>query len=253
MTSPFERGAIDGLVSHLRNSSREVELICIPEDNEKHPLTVDGELQIDGERWAVDHMRVSRDSMTIPATTSIEKLLKPMLDEFARERNVTLFVTLHPPRLAQNRQAAQTFRDSVLVLAREAVEDLGALKHDKNHTFVRALTETCMPGSLISVWGDDDPLVENQVRKGIRDPLLKKFNKQLRNARDLGWKTILLLDQMDDPCSKHPSIWCALPGTIGIVVDQVIKEANFGPSEVWLRTGAGTYLCLLTAPFSPRN
>ena len=248
MTSSFERRAIDGFVAHLQNSGLRAEVVCYPEERSEHPLMVDGELLVDGESWAVDHMRVSREPATIPAIRDIEAHLKPELDELATMHQVALSAVLFPPRLGNDQQAKSAWRKSVHDLAEEAIGDLGITKHDQNNTSITAMMEVAEPSATISTWSSDDPLVENQVRSGTKDSLLKKFRKQLPIARGFGYKTILLLDQMDPIEGGHPSIWIAAPETIAIVVEEVIKEANFEPDQIWLRTGGGKFQRLPTSP-----
>ena len=83
------------------------------------------------------------------------------------------------------------------------------------------------------------PMLGDQVRAGLEKPLLKKLNGQFRKAKDAGFPTALLLDQVPPPGMASDTIWGTGPTSIAEAVASVLREhSQQNPKvldQVWLR------------------
>jgi hypothetical protein len=87
----------------------------------------------------------------------------------------------------------------------------------------------------LTFFSADDPLVANQVRKGIEAPFGKKLAKQLKQANELDVPVLLLLDQVDDASRPVQPQWLPAPETIWQVVADMLRASSTNIAEVWLR------------------
>jgi hypothetical protein len=94
--------------------------------------------------------------------------------------------------------------------------------------------------SSISFIAEDDPLVEVQVERGLREVLESKLDGQLRRAKESGTQVLLLLDQVPER-DGDGTLWLAIGGTIQLVVKRLLDEHRGVVDQVWLRSANGKY------------
>jgi hypothetical protein len=74
----FERKAIADFLNQLRAQvGAKVEVASHPEDYPDDPLTVDAIARVDGELWAIDHMRLAYEPTVVPAGDEASRKLRP--------------------------------------------------------------------------------------------------------------------------------------------------------------------------------
>ena len=97
----FDRRAVYEFCEALSaQTGMSVTVLSHPEDEPSHSLNVDALLDIDGEVWAMDHVRLVYDRQLIPAIDDIEDSLRTALEKLAEEHDGYLIVSYLPPDLS---------------------------------------------------------------------------------------------------------------------------------------------------------
>ena len=198
-------------------------VLCHPEDDSSSPLTVDALLDISGEVWAVDHVRLVYDCALIPAVDDIADRLRSALQQLATEHDRYLIVNYLPPGLSSTasekgragkraREAERAaFVDKIVGLAMQAVttgDD--RFLHDGLNTVRFALSRPSDGERVhLMAWGSGGTFLDAQVAAGLADALRAKVADQLANAKEAGYRVMLLIDQVQDPASRQPSFFLA--------------------------------------------
>jgi hypothetical protein len=83
----FERSAIAAFLSQLNlQVGADAELVSHPEDSPIDPLTVDAVARVDGELWAIEHMRLAYEPTVVPAGDEAERRLRGPLEQLVELR-----------------------------------------------------------------------------------------------------------------------------------------------------------------------
>ena len=244
----YERAAVHALVRELAERGRRAVVVSWPEDEERDPrgLTVDALVDIDRELYAVDHSRVTYGPH-VPATPDESASgLAQRLDRVAADHGRAIVVSLAPSPGAQT--VRDGFYDDVVELAEAALLDGTSLLAEDGTTSVQVLQTPTIGGSSDRVaifgWVASTPTVREQVQSALRAPVEKKLTRQLARARTLGYRAILLLDQVAPPDAVAPSNEMASPATIGSVLNDLVLRHPDVLSECWLRDALGRWHAL---------
>jgi hypothetical protein len=89
----------------------------------------------------------------------------------------------------------------------------------------------------ISYWSAADANVVRELQQAMATSLRKKATGQLRRAKDRGYRVGLLLDQVQDPTSPHPSNWLAMPTSIGQALRVALENEIEVLDAAWVRSG----------------
>jgi hypothetical protein len=234
-----EREVVQLVISSLRSASQvSVELLGSPDEERisgRFPanLTVEALLRLsDGDTectWAVDVMNLSWNSRLVPAISGFEDALQCELEQLARENGVGLAVMYRPPVGHKDRGAG--YRDQVVDWARKLIDGWEHDPHRATHplaadpnTGVEVNRHPSEPGRVLLFAGlSDTPSVSEQLEATLVPPLEKKLRGQLLRAHELGYRTILAIDQVG-PQSRVGNNFLASPTAVGQVVSRTVAQ-----------------------------
>lgn len=234
-----EDRALAALVRALVDRGHHVQVVGHPDRVAADPLTVDALVEVDGVLWAVDHCLLSRDGRIPGARQVTEKGLQEQLEAVAASTGIALSVSYKP----QTKAEVTSYVAKVVDMARAVAAD-GVARYDDGHTSV-ALLPHAEPGEValsafLTMTGDAQ--LSHQIEEGIGKALDKKLTRQLKNAKDLGYPVMLLLDGSPRPGIANDTIWAtAHPETVRAAVQ---PHLHAHPSIVdllwWIPWGAET-------------
>ena len=204
----------------LIRSGRSAVLVDRPDHNPDRAdgLTVDAELSVDGERWAMDvtTLRWRQD-----LEGSVQKLKTRLEHEFGAQLRAAgrmLVLTCHV-------SSDETVIRSLIELARRAVTSgLDRTSGDEAAALLPSMPEL----GLVEVqpWLGQSANLREEILLSSGEPITKKLKVQLSRARELGYQTCLAVDQRGSPDLKFGANFLPLPDTIAAAVRQVEDDAE---------------------------
>jgi hypothetical protein len=218
-----EEQVIALITADLIRSGRSAALVDRPDGNPDRAdgLTVDAELSVDGERWAMDvtTLRWRRD-----LEGSVQKLKTRLEKEFGAQLRATgrmLVLTCHV-------SSDEPVIRSLIELARRAVASgLDQTRGDEAAVLVPSMPEL----GLVEVqpWLGQSANLREEILLSSGEPFTKKLKGQLSRARELGYRTCLAIDQRGSPDLQFGANVMPLPGTIAAAVTHVenVAEVSF--------------------------
>lgn len=252
-STAFEREAIAAFLNEFSAQvGADAELISHPEDDLSDPLTVDVAARIDGEWWAIDHMRLAYEPTVVPAGDEAERRLRGPLERLADRHRCCLFIGVLPPRRrAATRPEIDGYYSNV-VRQTEAAIASGRDWFDRDgFTSVQVLQRGERPDAHsveIATWLADTASIEDQVVAALESPLVGKLGGQLATAKRAGYRVMLLIDQVQDPSRRHPTLFLTSSRTVKIVVDRIVASSPGVIDRVWFRAGDGSFMNLTGDP-----
>lgn len=244
-THQFERCAIGGLASYFLSLGLSLTELGHPEDDPENPINVDAIFQIESKLWAIEHSRIVHDSKGPAAKQAAENYLRPKLCKLAKIHKVQLHASLYPPRWTGKQKPKHEW-GTIVELAKKAIK-LKEWSMDERGNSVIATPGT--PSVTFNFFPSDNPLLEIQYKKALRDPLISKLSGQLKLAKDNGYSVLLLLDKKIEDSVDADFMWMPDTSTLDNVVKQIIEERPGIVDEVWLREASGTYRRLIGNTF----
>ena len=236
--SDHEDAALQALCAELQARGHDATITTRPDADPRHPLTVDALFTVDGEEWAVDHCLLSRPPLLRPALNAAEAALKDKLGALAREHGCLISVSYLPQTGERGTRWGEDYYNDLIEMAKEAIET-GQFMTSVGGSATAAAIPSENPGvSLVALTSMTlNPSVGSQIELGLRTPLLKKLNGQLRRAKEAGYRTALLLDQIPRPGSH--TVRLAGPTTVASVANRIIRDHGLAShkvlDQVWLR------------------
>lgn len=237
----FEESAINSLILALRSRGHNVVDLGCPELDPADPLNVDARFEIDGVNWAVEHSRIVHDPTMIAAHRYAENSLQSYGNELATKYGVRLAIALYPPRWQRGKNPPAAYFGRIKIRM-EASAQSGLNNLDEECQIYVTPEASKFEMSFFTT---NDPLVRNQLLNGIREPLLKKLEKQFEAVRAEGLPLLLLLDQADDADSKMRSQWLFTIETLRDVLPEIFPNTNSPVTEVWLRRPDGECISVI--------
>lgn len=232
-----EDSALQALADELRVQGHQAAVVANPDRDDSHTLTVDATIEIDGTEWAVDHMLLSRPANLQPAMAEAETALQNRLDAVAKAHKLSLLVSYLPQAKADHtKKQIDDYYASVVQLAEQAGTTNSPAWGDDGMASAQPFPG--MPSAAhLAPFTDTtgSALLGTQLEAGLKTPLAKKLTGQLKDAKDKGWPTILVLDQLPRPGSNSRTVWIASPAGIATVVQRIMNDHRGVVDQVWLR------------------
>lgn len=215
-----ENAVIDRVVDSLIRSGQLVTILDRPDRSHRggDGLTVDAELAVGGERWALDVMTLRWQS---ELESLVQKLKRRLEDEFGTQLDnagKTLIVTCH---ISSDEQHIRALVD----LSRQT---MGSGQSRRRGSEVVSLWSRSPQLGAVKV----EPVlgqsanVREEIVLSLGDALKKKLRGQLSRARALGYRTSLAIDQRGAPDLEFRANVLALPETVASAIERV--EATVG-------------------------
>lgn len=210
------------VIADLIRSGRVAKPLDRPDRNPDRDdgLTVDAELAVDDERWAMD---VTTLRWHHGLEGSVQKLKSRLEREFGSQlQNAgrTLVVTCHVS------SAEQVIR-SLLDLARQTI--ISGQRQRRGDEAAQLWPWSPQLGAVeVQPWLGQSANLREEITLSSGELLSKKLRGQLSRARDLGCRTCVAIDQHGSPDLRFGANFLPLPGTIAAAVEQV--EATVGTS-----------------------
>ena len=222
-TSAAERRedrVIELVIADLVRSRRVVTLLDRPDRNAERAdgLTVDAELAVDEERWAMD---VTTLRWYEGLEGAVQKLESRLVREFGSRLEAvgqTLTVTCH---VSTDEHVIRSLVD----LARDAVVS-GQNKERGDETVSLWPWSPELGAVKVEPWLGQSANLREEIILSSGEPLGKKLRGQLSRARELGYRTFLAIDQRGSPDLRFGANFLPLPGTIVAAVEDVETEAR---------------------------
>ncbi|MFJ8347648.1 hypothetical protein ACIQ9J_14990 [Streptomyces sp. NPDC094153] len=240
--SEHEDEALRLLCSELTARGLQATITAHPDRDPCHLLSVDALISVDGEEWAVDHCLLSRAQSLPTAMRAAEGALQAELDQIAVASGHMIVASYLPQTGALGERWGEDYYKRIIELSKQAVAGREWVHGDDGFATVRAIpSET--PGAFLAPFTDTtgNPLVSAQVAAGLREPLLRKLDGQLKRAQEAGYRTALLLDQVPRPGTQSHTVWMASPTVVAGVVASIAREHREKNArvldQVWLRPG----------------
>jgi hypothetical protein len=239
--SDHENAALQAFCDELTARGSLTEITAYPDRDPEHPLTVDALISINGTEWAVEHCLLSRPPQLPPALKKAEATLQPPLDAIAQAHNCVIHTSYLPQTGAKGEQWGAAYYDQIVKMAEQAAAMKPAwVMGEDGFTTVRTVpSETPHAVFVASITTTRHPGTGTQVDAGLRDPLLKKLDCQLRKAKEASFPTALLLDQTPRPGSNSHTVWIASPNTVAMAAATILRDhGRNNPKvldQVWLR------------------
>lgn len=252
-STEFEREAIAELLNELSAQvGATAELISYPEDHRGDPLTVDVAARIDGELWAIDHMRLAYEPTVVPAGDEAANRLRGPLEGLADRHRCCLCIGVLPPRhRSATRRDIDAYYSNIVWQAETAVTSGADWFHDDGFTSVQVRQRGERPDAQsveIVTWLADTASIEYQVVAALESALVSKLGGQLRAAQQSGYRVRLLIDQVQDPGRRQPTAFLASCWTVKVVVDRIVACSPGVIDSVWLRAADGSFMKLTMDP-----
>ena len=208
------------VTADLIQSGRSAALVDRPDRNPARAdgLTVDAELSVDGERWAMDvtTLRWRRD-----LEGSVQKLkarLERELGAQLRATSRTLVLTCHVT------SDEPVIRTLVELARRAVVSGLDQMLGDEAAVLWPWSPE--LGPVEVQPWLGQAADLREEIVLSSGEQITKKLQGQLSRARDLGFRTCLAIDQRGSSDLKFGANFMPLPGTIAAAVGQTEAAAK---------------------------
>jgi len=217
-----EDRVIELVIADFVRTGRSVAFLDRPDRNTQRDdgLTVDAELMVDGQRWAMDVTTLRWQSGLEGA---VRKLKSRLTREFGAElegAKRTLCVTCHV-------STDESVIRPLVELAREAVVS-GQNKERRDEAATLWPWSPELGAVEVQPWLGQSANLREEIVLSSGEPLGKKLTRQLSRARELGHRTCLAIDQRGSPDLEFGANFMPLPGTIIAALVQV--EAAAGES-----------------------
>lgn len=236
-----ERHALHGLATHLRSLGSEVLELGHPEDDTSSPLNTDSELRINGESWVAEHTRIVYDHRAPSAEEAAERYLRPRLQEIADRYGLSVWLACYAPRWNGKARPTATW-DGFVALAERAASTGTWVGDERGNSVMVGGGSTFVAFNFFSA---ENTALGDQYSRALGNSLPSKLNGQLRVAKELGYRVLLLLDKMPPPKGDPGTMWTPDEGTLRLVVERLLDEVPGVVDEVWLRGAYGDYQHLL--------
>lgn len=218
-----EDQVVDLVIADLSRSGRLVKVVDRPDRGQSRRidgLTVDAELEVDGERWALDVTTLRWHSGLEGA---VQKLKVQLTEEFGPQLEAagrSLIVICH---ISKNEKSIL----SILELVRQAVVSGRNQRHgDESAAFCP--WSPALGAVEVQPWLGQSANLTEEIVLSFGNPLEAKLKGQLLKARSLGYRTCLAIDQRGSPDLKYGANFLPSPETILIAIQKV--EAKVGTS-----------------------
>lgn len=213
-----EDRVIDLLVEDLRKHDHSVTVLARPDRKVKNSaeLTVDAELNVDDERWALDVTTLTWDSGLPGAVKILEARLKKEFGPKLEADGTTLILIVHTSR-------DESVLGSHVELARQAVDSRKNVRRGDEAAEL-CLWSPELGAVLVQPWLDKYSNVPEEIVSSFGPALRKKLKGQASRARRRGFRTILAIDQCGSCDLKYGSNFMPHPETILLAVKQVEDE-----------------------------
>ncbi|MER5985729.1 hypothetical protein [Streptomyces sp. NPDC001787] len=237
-----EDAAIGALCDELTARGLETRIVAHPDRDKNHPLTVDAVISIAGDEWAVDHCLLSRPSLLPAAMKATEKALGIEIEKIAKEHGRMIVVSYLPQTGAHGQKWGADYYRGLRELAVKAAVIDGLVAGDDGFATAQSF-HSDTPTAVLTPFTDTtgNASIAAQIAAGLRDPLVKKLDGQLKQAKQAGFRTALLLDQVPRGGSESHTVWLAGPTTVAAVTTSILNEhRRENPpvlDQVWLRPG----------------
>lgn len=238
--SDHEDTALAAFCDELTARGCRVRVTAHPDRYPGHPLSVDALIDIDGEEWAIDHCLLSRPPQLPPAMNAAEAALQTKLDQIAHQHGRVIVASYLPQTGTKGQQWGAAYYDKLIELAEQAAATEGLTSGDDGFATVQAIPSQT-PGAVLVPFTDTtaSPFTITQLDAGLREPFLRKLDGQLRRAKEAGYPTALLLDQLPRPGGNSHTVWNAGPTTVAAVAARILRDhQQQNPNvldQVWLR------------------
>jgi hypothetical protein len=177
--SELEESALRTLIAALEVRGFNVVDVGCPELDPSDPLNIDARLNIDGDDWAVEHCRIVHDPEKIAAERYAEESLFAFGNQTASEYGIRIMVGFYLPRWPEEQKPPIAFFERIKERIRVSAQS-GTNDRDSE---CQIYVSPGDPAFEFSFFSTDDPLIRNQLLKGLKVPLLKKQDKQFLPAR----------------------------------------------------------------------
>jgi len=245
-STAFERESIAEFLNELADQTGAVvEEVWHPEDDPNDPLTVDAAVRINGRLWAIDHMRLAYEPTVVPAGDEASRKLQHPLEKLAEQHNCCLYVGVLPPRSRERTQSGRNaYYSNVIKLAHDAIICGEDWFDTDGVTSVQVIERAQWPNAdtvTIATWLAETASIEAQVVAALEPPLTGKLLGQLANAKRTGYAVMLLIDQVQDPNRRQPTMFLASWATVKKVVDAIVALYPGIVDSVWFRAHDGSF------------
>jgi hypothetical protein len=210
-----EDQVIDLVLTELRRSGRSVDLLDRPDRNNKRDdgLTVDAEVLVDKEQWALDVTTLRWYPRLEGDVQRITKRLEKEVGSQLRDMNRTLVLTCH---VSSDKNKV----NSIIELAVSAVNS-GEDRRRGDEVAVLCDWSPALGAVEVQPWLGQCENVREEVVRSFGKSLANKLQGQFSRARELGYRTCLVIDQHGPPGTQFGANFLPLPGTIITAVEQV--------------------------------
>ena len=194
---------------------------------------------IDGDLWAIDHMRLAYEPTLVAAKDDAERRLRGPLEQLARRYDCSLAISVLPPRHATaSRSAIDAYYANIKQQAEDAIVTGDDWSDTDGFTSVHVTARTDDPnvGVVdIRTWLSSTASIEEQVAAAVGPPLVAKLGGQLVDAKRAGRRVMLLVDQVKDPTVRQPAQFLPSWPTVKLVVGRIVASSPGVIDCVWFR------------------
>lgn len=215
-----EDQVVDLVISDLIWSGSSVTLLDRPDRSAKRSdgLTVDAELSVDGQRWAMDVTTLRWRPGLEGAVQKLETRLEREFGDDLEAAGRTLAMTCHV-------SAEEQVIRSLVELARLAVTSgQSQVRGDEAASLWPWSPE--LGAVVVQPWLGQSANLQNEIVLSSGDALARKLRGQLSGARGLGYRTCLAIDQRGAADLKFGANFMPHPETIVNAIEQVEVEAG---------------------------
>jgi len=166
-----------------------------------------------------------------------EKTLQSRLDAVVKAYQRSLLVSYLPQTKADHtKEQIDDYYSNVVQLAEQAAMTGSPAWGDDGMASAQPFPGS-PPTAHLAPFTDTtgSAFLGTQLEAGLKAPLTKKLTGQLKDAKDKGWPTALVLDQLPRPNSKSRTVWIASPEGVATVVQRILNNHPGVVDQVWLR------------------
>lgn len=212
------------MVRSLCDHGHQTQVVDRPDrhkSQEPERLTVDVILDIDGEKWAMDVMALTWHPDLTPA---VEKLTTQLTKEFGPKLTAmkkTMFLRAHV-------SPDQFVQDSLVEIVRSAIDSGEYVR--RGDTSVKFDPWEEQVGAVwVGTWLQGSFRVQDEIFNSAGPSIAKKLRGQALRAHELGFRTMLAMDQRGSRDLKYGANYLAHPQTIRIALERTESdvEQNF--------------------------
>jgi hypothetical protein len=239
-----ERLAIEGLCEALTAAGRPSRVVAWPDRDPSAELTVDAIADLNGERWAIEHTRLTAPRTFPAAHKETMAALQTPLESIAQDAGYNVHLAVLPPVGSRSNRAE--YFDSALRLAADGAGQGPGIYPMGDDAFTIAVVSSAGDrGTVasISAYSSDGghPGLSGQLYRAMHLTWEHKLRHQLPPAKKAGFAVLLLLDGIPAPEQRVPPFWLADPMTVAEAIAQVLDANPAVVDEVWLRKLDGSY------------